>query len=64
MSHTAKNRDVKQESLPHTAGKIVGFNRNRDDLIEIAKILGLSIAAGMNIGNRHDDMMRIIPAIR
>ena len=50
--------------LISSTGTIVSFNGNGRDLIEIAKILGFSSEAEMNISGEHNDMMEITSDIR
>lgn len=47
-----------------STGTIVSFNGNGRDLIEIAKLLGFSSLAEMNISGKHYDMMKITSDIR
>ena len=47
-----------------TAGTIVSFSGNHRDLIEIAKILGFSSIAEMNVRGTHDDMQEITSDVR
>lgn len=47
-----------------TTGTIVSFNGTGRDLIEIAKMLGFSSVAEMNVAGYHDDMMNITSDIR
>lgn len=47
-----------------STGTIVSFNGISRDLIEIAKILGFSSVAEMNISGEHNDMMKITSDIR
>lgn len=50
--------------ITSTAGTIVSFNGKGRDLIEIAKILGFSSVAEMNVLGEHNDMMEITSNIR
>jgi len=45
-------------------GAIVSFNGNGYDLMEMAKILGQSSVADLNISAEHNDMMKITSDIR
>jgi hypothetical protein len=47
-----------------TPGTIVSFNGNRRDLVEIAKLLGFSSVADMNVRGTHNDMLEITSDIR